>query len=131
MLSGNNNYTISIPVGTVLELSVPLDISTGHGYFPYSEQTIDFAGKTLNVYGGFAVFNDEVGTLEEVSVGTGVGPTVRYTHKKQKENTIYFFSDNGIYQTIAIVNVPIHDHSSIIQGGPAFGTYYTDYRPEE
>jgi hypothetical protein len=28
--------------------------------------------------------------------------------------------------TIDIIAVPIHDHSSIVAGGPAYGTYFTD-----
>jgi hypothetical protein len=128
-MEGQSSYSISVPAGTQLKIRVPVDLSFGQGFFPSEEDTMFIDGKELTLVNGFAVANPLVGTLSNVPSALRTGdPEVLYTHLKQKENKIYFFSANRIYQTVDILNIPIHDHSSIVQGGPAFGTYFTDYR---
>lgn len=71
---------------------------------------------------GFVVQYDDVGTIEAVPSE----PAVVYTHKKFGLNKIYFFARTGEIGIVDVVAVPIHDHSSIVTGGPAYGTYFTD-----
>lgn len=72
---------------------------------------------------GFIVENDQVGSIESVESE----PAIIYSHKKYEKNRIMFFGTNpGEMCTVSIISVPIHDHSSIVTGGPAFATYYTD-----
>jgi hypothetical protein len=71
---------------------------------------------------GFAVLHADVGTIEEVPLE----PAVKYTHKKFSMNKIYFLARTGEMGIVDIISVPIHDHSSIVTGGPAYGTYFTD-----
>ncbi len=71
---------------------------------------------------GFAVLHPDVGTIEEIPGE----PAVKYTHKKFSMNKIYFLSRTGEKGLADVVSVPIHDHSSIVTGGPAYGTYFTD-----
>lgn len=72
---------------------------------------------------GFAVEYEDVGTIEPVDGE----PAVIYTHKKYSQNRIFFFSSNsGEECTVSVISVPIHDHSSIVTGGPAYSTYFTD-----
>lgn len=77
---------------------------------------------TLDLENGFGVMYPDVGTLERDSSG----PIVRYTHKKYGLNKIVYFSINGEMSYVDVISVPIHDHSSIVTGGPAYGTYFTD-----
>jgi len=73
---------------------------------------------------GFVVEDEEIG---EINTSTGAAEAaVIYTHKKPAKNAIWFFSATGEIGLINIITVPIHDHSSILQGGPAFGTYFDD-----
>ena len=51
---------------------------------------------------------------------------VIYTHKRPEENAIWFFSFSGERGLVNVISVPIHDHSSVVQGGPAYGTYFDD-----
>ena len=74
------------------------------------------------VVNGFVVQYEDVGTIEAVENE----PAVIYTHKKFGLNKIYFFSRTGEAGLVDIIAVPIHDHSSIVTGGPAYGTYFTD-----
>lgn len=71
---------------------------------------------------GFVVQDDDVGEVVEVSNE----PAVIYTHKKFGLNKIYFFARTGEIGLVDVIAVPIHDHGSIVTGGPAYGTYYTD-----
>ncbi len=71
---------------------------------------------------GFVVTDDETGSIEPIANE----PAVMYTHKKYGLNQIYFFARTGEISIVDIVAVPIHDHSSIVAGGPAYGTYFTD-----
>lgn len=79
------------------------------------------SGKLVN---GFAVENSDVGTITEDPDSDGAA--IKYTHKVGAENAIWFFSIFDQMGVIKVVAVPIHDHSSIIQGGPAYGTYFDD-----
>jgi hypothetical protein len=73
---------------------------------------------------GFAMENTDVG---ELTVPTDEeGAAIIYKHQKAAKNSIWFFASTGEYALVNIVSVPIHDHSSIVQGGPAYGTYYDD-----
>lgn len=77
---------------------------------------------SLPLVQGFAVLHGDVGTIEAVPGE----PAVKYTHKKFSMNKIYFLSRTGELGAVDIISVPIHDHSSIVTGGPAYGTYFTD-----
>lgn len=129
MIREVQSVPIALPAGTSIRLSVPIDVATGDGHFPLEETEVHIAGKKLILVNGFAVEDPEVGEL--TAVNDAGRPEVIYKHNKQKENKIYFVSATKLYQTLSIVNIPIHDHSSITQGGPAFGAYYTEYKADE
>jgi len=84
--------------------------------------TVDGGIKELSLVNGFGVQYEDVGTIEAISNE----PAVTYTHKKFGLNRVYFFARTGEISVVDIIAVPIHDHSSIVTGGPAYGTYFTD-----
>jgi hypothetical protein len=88
-----------------------------------SKNTGKFLGIELPTVRGFAVLYPDVGTIE---VTDDQEAAVKYTHKKFSLNKVYFLSRTGELGVIDIISVPIHDHSSIVTGGPAYGTYFTD-----
>jgi hypothetical protein len=92
----------------------------GHGVRTVS----DSSGKETSVelVNGFGVLYPDIGTIAAVPQV----PAVIYTHKKYGLNKIIYFSINGEMSYVDIISVPIHDHSSIVTGGPAYGTYFTD-----
>jgi hypothetical protein len=49
-----------------------------------------------------------------------------YTHKKSAKQFILFYADTPEMGMVSVVPMPIHDHSSVVQGGPAYGTYFSD-----
>jgi hypothetical protein len=99
------------------------DERKGSGAFINPNTVHFYDGKYYDLIRGYAVEDSDVGTIEPTEDNE---PAVLYTHRKPEKNTIYFFSFEEWVESISIVGVPIHDHSSIIQGGPAFGTYFTD-----
>ena len=111
--------------GMKVKISLDMEVEPGErgsGAFINPKQTKRYNGKNFDLVNGFAVDDDTVGSIEPVSDE----PAINYTHKKPQKNVIYFWSFEEWLETISIIGVPIHDHSSIIQGGPAFGTYFTD-----
>ena len=82
----------------------------------------DGSSKTVTPINGFVVDNEKVGEIEAVS---GV-PAVIYKHKKCEANVITFYALTGERGRVNVTSVPIHDHSSIVQGGPAHGSYFSD-----
>ncbi len=92
------------------------------GYFPRHDN--------VNLYGidrvltrGFVVKDVDVGTIDPTSEEE---IAVIYTHKRPEKNEIWFYALTGERGLIEIISVPIHDHSSIMQGGPAYGAYFSD-----
>lgn len=81
----------------------------------------DDTKKSVELLNGFVVDDESVGTIEASD-----GPCVIYTHHKFEFNTITFYALTGEKGRVNIMSVPIHDHSSIVAGGPAYGTYFTD-----
>jgi hypothetical protein len=76
----------------------------------------------VNLIQGFALDDNNVGQIEAVEGE----PAVYYTHKKYAPNRILFFALTGETGYVDVISVPIHDHASIVTGGPAYGTYFTD-----
>jgi hypothetical protein len=84
---------------------------------------LDGKTSTRSLVRGFLVDNQEVGDVDPTNEEE---PAVLYRHKKFAENLITFYALTGERGQVFVISVPIHDHSSIITGGPAYGTYFTD-----
>lgn len=114
--------------GMSIEIKCPISPKNGNGYFPRTEplpqSVLNGMAAPSELVRGFVLEDTAVGTLE--GEGEGSGLSVIYTHNKTAENAIWFFSLTGERGLVNVISVPIHDHSSILQGGPAFGTYFDD-----
>lgn len=123
-----SSTTMSIPAGSQVEISISSDVYSGQGLFPMAaDKTIKLQGKDRDHILGFISENEEAGTIGPVSGGDLM---ITYKHINNIENRIHFFSAAGDHSIISIISIPIHDHSSIHQGGPAYGTYHYDAQPE-
>ncbi len=74
----------------------------------------------------WSVSDTRIGTIVDKKDGTAI-----YTQLALGENTIQFTQAGGASSSTFIgkataVGIPIHDHSSLGQGGPAFGVYGSD-----
>lgn len=82
----------------------------------------DGSSETVSLEHGFVVDNPDVGTITRVDGE----PAVKYTHKKFANNHITFYAATGEIGRVFVNAIPIHDHASIVTGGPAYGTYFAD-----
>ena len=128
MAKKNSTYSTAVYLlpGMSIEIEVPVEETRPSGFFAMPNAGINvskFFGN-INSAGpptkGFVVEDSSVGEL------TARDASVIYTHKKAQKNTIWFFALSGETGTVDIISVPIHDHGSIVQGGPAYGTYFSD-----
>lgn len=86
----------------------------------------DGSSKTITPINGFVVDDEKVGEIKAV----GGEPAVIYKHKKCEANIITFYALTGERGRVDVTSVPIHDHSTIVQGGPAHGSYFSDSEEE-
>jgi hypothetical protein len=112
-----------------IEIKCPVSPKNGNGYFPRIEplpqSVLNGMASPGDLIRGFVLEDTAVGTLS-TNPDSGSGLSVIYVHNKTAENAIWFFSLTGERGLVNVISVPIHDHSSIVQGGPAFGTYFDD-----
>lgn len=111
--------------GMKAEIWVPINPSNNNAMFP-TQATIykvnDIEYTLMN--GFYEESQDTVGKLTGV-LSDKFG--VEYWHKKPERNAIWYISAHENIKLLwNIISVPIHDHSSIVQGGPAYGTYFSD-----
>ena len=120
-INGGNNSIYVLPGQTFKFTSIASWVSKESQQIPNSNGGPS-AYETKTLVNGFAVENELMGDIKIVKDE----PSVIYTHKKFGSNKVFYFGKSGESATIDILSVPIHDHSSIVTGGPAYGTYFTD-----
>ena len=91
-----------------------------HGSVMHEHREGTVSSRTLEQ--GFVVDDEDVGEIQAVTEE----PAIIYKHKKFSENIITFYALTGEKGYVYVISVPIHDHSSIISGGPSFGSYFSD-----
>jgi hypothetical protein len=115
--------------GMSIQLKVPVLPERVSGYFAAETGSVNLdkffgtGNSASDMIRGFVMEDKSVGKLQ----ADPTDPTaIVYTHKRAQKNAIWFFARSGERGVMNIVSVPIHDHSSIVQGGPAYGTYFSD-----
>jgi hypothetical protein len=108
--------------GMSYKIESTVDEMNNMGYFPRHDN-VTLYGKDRELERGFVVKDPDVGDIEPT---TEEEVAVIYTHKRPEKNEIWFYALTGERGLIEVISVPIHDHSSIVQGGPAYGTYFSD-----
>jgi len=120
-----NETVIYLLAGMKAKIKAPVYAELGQGWFPRTELTrIPGQSVAKAPVRGFIVEDEDVGTISLTGISNEVA--VIYHHKKAMENKIWFVAATGEIALCTISSVPIHDHSSVVQGGPAYGTYFSD-----
>ena len=117
-----NSLAIYVLAGMKVKIKAPVDYLRAQGWFP-KKGTVKLGVQTKTLQNGFCVEDDAVGEIVEVK---SEELAVVYHHKKSEKNSIWFFAITGEIAVCNITAVPIHDHSSIVMGGPAFATFFSD-----
>lgn len=114
--------------GMKVELWIPINTKDNTAMFPTQDVTYKVGDIVYELINGF--YEESQGTVGEIVRAIPDEYQrfgVEYWHKKPEENTIWYISAHPDIKLIwNIIAVPIHDHSSIVQGGPAYGTYFSD-----
>lgn len=115
---------LTMSAGMSIDIDVPIDMDVGQGEFQRSaDDPVKVGGVNTPHVLGFVSEFPEIGTITPVE---GDDLKVTYKHLQSKPNRVFFYTPDNEKHTISIVSMPVHDHSSIYQGGPAFGTYASD-----
>ena len=113
--------------GMQIEIKCPVTPKNGNGYWPRTEplpaSVLEGMPAPSDLINGFVLEDTSTGSLVS---GESTGLSVIYTHNKTAENAIWFFSLTGERGLVTVISVPLHDHSSLVTGGPAYGTYFAD-----
>ena len=124
-----NITTISIycQAGETYTIYVPATLVNDGGFAPRIGEIKLANGESRELKKGFCLENEEVGIISKVHTDK---VAIDYKHKYPLENTIFFYAATGELGRILVANVPVHDHASIPTGGPAYGTYFSDFKDE-
>lgn len=96
------------------------------------------AAQDSTLVSGFRLSYPNMGSLSESSSGGDNSGTdgwncAEYHHKFAGTQVIEFTEDMSRRRSYIQVNgnIPLHDHASISQGGPAYATYYSEIEEDE
>lgn len=119
-----NETVIYLLAGMKVKIKAPVFKILGQGWFPETGEYYIGGTAPRTPINGFVVEDLTVGTPSIEGISGEVA--IYYHHKKAQENRIWFKAATGEMALCTISSVPLHDHSSIVQGGPAYGTYFSD-----
>lgn len=124
-LTGSMSLVVS--PGTKVKLTIPVSSNSASGSFRSKDTVKKWLGQDLPMVGGFIVEDSKVGNITPLT-GDDTGCVgVYYTQNTYGLNKVIYFGTMLEEFTFNMVNIPIHDHSSLNQGGPAHGTYFSEY----
>lgn len=113
-VAAGNSYKITIP-------SIP-EIAAGAHY----ADTAMVNGELVTLMKGFRVETPLVGDIDDIYTDS---LSIRYRHILPGANSLWFYALTGEVVQITATHMQVHDHASIITGGPAYGTYYSLTEP--
>lgn len=118
--------SIVVSPGTKVKLTIPVSSNLPVGSFRSIETKKAWLGGELDMVSGFIVEDNTAGSIEPLGSNGGNCVGVYYTQKTYSNNKVIYFGSMLEEFTFNMVHIPIHDHSSLVQGGPAFGTYFSE-----
>jgi len=119
-----NTTSVYLLAGMRARFYIPANSVSNMGSFKGVGTYTDEMGVQHTLNNGFYVENEEVGTIV---ASASDKLEVTYEHNMPEKNSVVFIGrDIETKFRFNIIAVPIHDHSTIVQGGPAYGTYFTD-----
>lgn len=99
--------------GVKVRLSVPCEPLKGWGEYPI---------KGDSYLSGWKMDNEDAGTITKDETTTGC--SVIYTHtSSNQQNVLTFTASDGRAEFVFFIPTYVHDHSTLEEGGPAYGTY--------
>lgn len=121
------NINFNISVMTTYKIAIPPDLYTLTGFHPRTQPiTINNVSYTLKA--GFRLDKEEegIGKLEDVYKNE---LAIDFTPYQYTDYSIFFYAITGEVVRFGAAPVQVHDHASIMTGGPAYGTFYSGTTP--
>ncbi len=116
------SVSVYLLAGMQIKLTVPDYPELGDSWFSREDPLKIDADTEQEFTNGFYVEDEKVG---EITAVQGEAAVI-YKHKRAEKNRVWWYTPTGEKCVVIVDSVPIHDHSSIVQGGPAYGTYFSD-----
>lgn len=120
------HVNVTFQAGNTYTLHIPTTLSNDGGFSPL-KGTVNLNGQTRSLSNGFVVENETVGSIDNLHTDK---VAIDYKHLLPASNVIWFYAYTGERVRISAVPMIVHDHSSVAQGGPAYGTY-SSYSTED
>ena len=129
MADAINGIAVYLVPGMQIKIKAPVYGRNQQGFFARLDKVPDSyfedaSNAQTTPERGFCVENTTVGTI--IADPDEEAASVIYTHKQPYPNAIWFFARTGERGLVKVISVPVHDHSTIVHGGPAYGTYFDD-----
>lgn len=121
------NIQFNVAVGNTYKIAVPVERSLGSGYYPRTKDVI-IGDRLYTPKAGFILMGEDDG----IGILTDAYPkelAIDFKPLVYADYEIFFYSLTGEVVRFGATPVEVHDHASIMTGGPAYGTYYTGLQP--
>ena len=112
--------SVFVAAGNFYKLTIPSMPELGAGAH-YADTTL-VNGAEVVLMKGFRVENPLVGNIEDVYTDS---LSIKYNHVLPGLNSVWFYALTGEVIQITASTIQVHDHASIVTGGPAYGTYFS------
>lgn len=128
MADAINGIAVYLVPGMEIKIKAPVSGRNQQGFFARLTEVPesyfeDASNAQTTPERGFCVENTDVGQIRKTDEDEAA---VIYKHKQPYPNAIWFFARTGERGLVKVISVPVHDHSTIVHGGPAYGTYFDD-----
>lgn len=115
------HVNLTFQAGNTYTLHIPTTLANDGGFSPATEPVL-LNGETKSLLNGFVLENEDVGEIIKTHSDK---VAIDYKHLLPASNIIWFYAYTGERVRMAAMPMIVHDHSSVSQGGPAYGTYYS------
>ena len=120
------SMSLVVSPGVKVKLTIPVSSNLPVGSFRSTDAKKMWLGGEVDMLNGFIVENSDAGTISPLESSDTACNGVYYTQKTHASNKVIYFGSLMEEFTFNMVHIPVHDHSSLVQGGPAFGTYFSE-----
>ena len=115
------HVNLTLQAGNTYTLHIPTTLANDGGFSPLKEP-VQLNGTSRTLANGFVVEDEIVGKIDKPHDDK---VAIDYKHLLPASNVIWFYSYTGERVRMAATPMLVHDHATISQGGPAYGTYFS------
>lgn len=126
-MSNITNIQFSVNLGVTYKIALPQEISLGAGFWPRTKNVI-VNDEEITLKAGFRLEKEKEG-IGKLADNYPNELAIAFTPYQHGDYAIFFYAHTGEVIRFGASPVEVHDHASIMTGGPAYGTYYSGPEP--